>query len=109
VRSDPPGAVVYVDGRHRGAAEGDGLVVPFDFYGTRVVVARKDGYRPLRREVPLDPPWYQYPPFDLFADLLWPGTIEDVHRVDLALERRPPPPTPEALEARARSFGSEAR
>jgi len=95
--------------RIRTQFENDPDRVPFDFYGTRVVVARKDGYRPLRREVPLDPPWYQYPPFDLFADLLWPGTIEDVHRVDLALERRPPPPTPEAIEAGARSFGSEAR
>ncbi len=107
VRSDPPGAAIYVDGAYLGEAP---VELPFDTYGTRTVLARRPGYTPVRRLVALDPPWYQYFPFDLVTDLLWPGTIHDVHDVTVRLERRGEPADPEALERRAERFGaSEAR
>ena len=113
VRSDPPGATVFVDGREVGAT-GDGpVVVPFDFYGTRVVTARLAGHPPVSVEVELDPPWWQVFPLGFFTDVLWPGTIEDVHEPDvvnpLRLERRPQvePGTAE-VEARARHFAESA-
>ncbi len=107
VRSDPPGALVIVDGVEAGETGAERpVILPFETYGTRVVTVRKPGFVPRRREVPLDPPWYQYPPLDLFSDLLWPGTIEDVHEVELRLERRPTPAAdPEALIERAEHFG----
>lgn len=103
VRTDPPGAEVWVDGRPRGSSPAE---MTFSSYGTREVVARKQGHAPARVRVELDPPWWQYPPFDLFTDLLWPGTIEDVHEPEpLVLERRGELEPAEAVAERARHFG----
>lgn len=106
LRTDPPQAEVWVDGRHRGTTP---VAVPFESYGTREVVARKPGHVPARVEVELSPPWWQLPPFDLFTDLLWPGTIEDRHEPPpLQLERREAPvESAEEVAARARRFAAE--
>lgn len=106
VRPDPPGpAAVYVDGAYAGTTAGDEpLVVPFETYGARVVTVRRPGFVPARREVALDPPWYQYPPIDLFSDLLWPGTIEDVREVRIRLEPRPEPADAEEVLREAEHY-----
>jgi hypothetical protein len=99
----PAGAEVFVDGREAGrTGEGVPLVIPFEAYGTRTLEARKRGHTPLVREVTLDPLWWQWPVIDVFTDLLWPGTIEDVHVVRLELTPRAAPEDPAALERRAR-------
>lgn len=112
IRSDPPGAEITLDGQLVGTTGPDAPVrAPFDFYGERVVVARLPGHLPVRREVRLEPPWYQYPPFDLLSELLWPGTIEDVHEVRLELAPRPAlePAGADALERRAGQLEGELR
>ena len=82
--------------------------VPFESYGTRVVVARKPGHAPARVEVELPPPWWQVPPFDLVTDLLWPATIRDRREPDaIALEQRGEAPSAEDVAARARAFRAE--
>lgn len=103
VETVPAGAEVFIDGREAGrTGEGVPLTIRFESYGTRTLVARKRGHVPLTREVTLDPPWWQWPVIDVFTDLLWPGTITDVHLVRLELEPRPAPEDPQALEDRAR-------
>lgn len=105
VRSDPPGAVVYVDGQPRGTTSaGQPVEVPFDAYGTRTVIVRREGYVPTRRQVELKVPWYQYFPIGLVTDLLWPGTIRDEHRVELKLKRRGPPRPAKELAKDGRHF-----
>lgn len=107
VKSDPEGAEVWVDGRQRGVTP---LEVPFESYGTRALVLRKEGHVPARVQVELPAPWWQFPPADLVTDLLWPGTIEDVRETELVvLARRGEPETAEALAERARHFGRSAR
>jgi hypothetical protein len=113
VRSEPPGATIFVDGREVGDTAEGPVEVPFDFYGTRVVTARKPGFVPARVEVELDPPWWQVFPLGFFTDVLWPGTIEDVHEPapvnPLTLEpRSEPDPDTDAVEARARHFAESA-
>src|SRR5688500_18698661 len=89
IETQPPGAEVFVDGREAGrTGEGLPLAVSFDSYGTRTIEARKRGFVPVRREVTLDPPWWQWPVIDIFTDLLWPGTITDERHVRLELEPR---------------------
>jgi PEGA domain len=108
VRSDPPGARVYLDGRFRGttgAGAGE-LSVPFEFYGSRRLVLRAEGYVPHSGRVELAPPWWQWFPLDLFVDVLWPGTVEDTHEVRVDLERRGSPGPAADVEARARAFGA---
>ena len=113
VRVDPPGAVVYLDGRFEGPTDAEGeLEVPFDFYGTRTLVLRHPGHAPLETTVELSPPWWQLFPLDLFTDVLWPGTIEDTHQTErLVLKRRPGPRPADAVQGDAEAFraGQERR
>ena len=83
IRSDPPGAVITLDGErleNRTPAE-----VPFDFGGTRGVTLSAPGYRLLDATAEVEDPWFTYFPLDVFAEFLWPGTIEDVQQFDYAL------------------------
>ena len=105
VRTDPPEAEIYLDGRHRGRTDGAGpLVIPFLHYGTRTLVARRPGYAPVRRRVVLDPPWYQLPVLDLVTELLWPGTIRDERPLTLTLSPRGAPGDATAALRRAERF-----
>jgi hypothetical protein len=86
VRSDPPGAKVYVNGEAVGTTPCDH---EFSFYGTVDVTLRAPGYLSHREIKTLSPPWYQFIPIDLFTDLLLPFTIHDVHTVSIALKPSP--------------------
>jgi hypothetical protein len=84
IRSDPPGALISLDGKDtelRTPAE-----IPFDFGGTRAVTLSAPGHRILETTAELDDPWFTYFPLDIGADLLWPGTIEDVQAFDYVLQ-----------------------
>lgn len=83
IRSDPPGAVITLDGERleqRTPAE-----VPFDFGGTRGVTLAAPGYRLLETTAHVDDPWFTYFPLDVFAEFVWPGTIEDVQEFEFQL------------------------
>lgn len=93
VRSDPPGARVFLDGEDVGTTPAR---IPFEFYGTRELMVRmeetdKRGERSLAPEtrlVKVRAPWHQWFPFDLATEFLWPGTIVDEHVVEFTLEPR---------------------
>ncbi|MBN1422300.1 MAG: PEGA domain-containing protein [Planctomycetes bacterium] len=88
VRSEPPGATVYLDGREAGTTPAR---IPFSFYGGHEILLRRTGYRSVAEMVTTRAPWYEYFPIDFFAENLWPGTIADEHRFSYALA-----PLPEA-------------
>jgi hypothetical protein len=88
VRSEPPGAQVYLDGEGAGPTP---LRIAFDHYGGHEILIRKPGYRSVSETVRVRAPWYQYVPVDLVAEVIWPGTITDEHTFDYRLE-----PLPEA-------------
>ena len=83
LRSDPSGATVVVNGDEVGVAPAK---LHFESYGTFEVVMSAPRYRRLRALVPVQPPWYERIPFDLFAEAAWPWTIHDEHPVTLKLE-----------------------
>jgi hypothetical protein len=95
VRTDPPGAQVRVNGDEIGRAP---VSWRFDHYGTVLVEAELDGYRPVQQAFKLRTPWYQRPVADFFADVVWPGKIKDDHELRLELEPERPP-TPAEIEA----------
>jgi hypothetical protein len=75
IRSDPPGALIALDGKDtelRTPAE-----IPFDYGGTRAVTLSAPGHRVLETTAKLEDPWFTYVPFDFCAELLWPGTIHN--------------------------------
>lgn len=74
VLSDPPGAVVFVDGRYIGATPVDDH---FTYYGKRKFTLIKDGYQTLTVEQDIPAPWYQYFPLDFVSEVLIPWRWTD--------------------------------
>ena len=76
IDSDPQGARVFLNDEEVGVTPAK---LSFLWYGDYDVILRKDGFETLKTHYRLDPPWYQYPPFDLIAECLIPATIRDAH------------------------------
>ena len=74
VRTNPPGAQVYIDRQLIGASPAS---TSFLYYGTRHIEVVADGYRTEKVLRKLSPPWYQLPPLDFITETLWPGEIRD--------------------------------
>src|SRR6266542_684785 len=83
VETNVPGAQIYVDGKPVGASPADGQ---WEYAGYREFTAVAPGYEPLVQRVRFAPMWYEFPPLDFFAEVLWPFRIEDRRAVHLALE-----------------------
>lgn len=89
IRSDPPGAPVWLDEQMVGVTP---VELRFDHYGVRRVrigpVRDAEGRvqrLATERMVNIAPPWYEEFPIDFFSEVLWPGTVVDVHQVALSL------------------------
>ena len=113
IRSEPVGAEVYIDGEYVGRTRAedhvDGpLYANFVFYGTRDYTLRKPGYQTTSGVVVLEAPWYEYPPFDFFAEVLVPYPIVDEHHIGVKMEKAQPADV-DALYARARDYRYNAR
>src|SRR5262249_15529581 len=83
INSDPPGALVYRDGRPIGTTPVDDA---FIYYGKYHFTLVKDGYETLHVEEDFASPWYEYPPLDFFAENVWPWKIRDVRRPNYHLQ-----------------------
>jgi len=84
IRSDPPGALITIDGEPttlRTPAE-----IPFDFGGTRAITLAAPGRKVLDATAEVSDPWFTYFPLDIGAEFLWPFTIHDVQTSDYKLE-----------------------
>ena len=83
VRTNPPGALVYVDNQQIGTTP---CSVDFTYYGTREIRLIKPGFETLTVNQPIPTPWYQYPPLDFVSENLIATKIRDNRTVtyDLA-------------------------
>ncbi len=84
ITSDPPGAVVFRDGKYLGATPVDDHFV---YYGDRNFTLIKDGYQTLNVVQNIPAPWYQYWPLDFVTEVLVPKRITD--RREFHYELRP--------------------
>lgn len=104
IRSNPPGALVIVDGREIGYTPAS---VDFTYYGTREIKLVKDGYETLTTLQTYEKPWYQYPGVEFVSDNFLPATVTNRH--DLTYNMRPGVIQPLGdLRGRADSFRSRA-
>lgn len=103
--SDPPGALVMLEGRELGYTP---VSVDFTYYGTREFTLVKDGYETLTVKQPVAKPWYQYAGVDFFADNLTPGHVTDRHQFRYALTPARIVPN-DILRQRGEQLRSEAR
>jgi len=97
IRSDPPGALVYVDDYQLGTTP---VSHDFVYYGTRKIRLVKDGYETLTVRQPFPVPWYEYFPLDFVSENIVPWEIRDERVVDLSMAPAALTP-PEVVVARA--------
>ena len=83
IRTDPPGAWVYLDGEEIGKTP---LERPFAAYGTHTLIVAKEKHKPVNTTVNLKPPWWCVFPFDFFVEL-WPAKVVDKHSLSFELVR----------------------
>ena len=92
IRSEPPGALVYVNDRLIGESP---VTYDFTWYGWHRVILRKEGYQRLDDRQELRAPLHLWIPFDLVMELL-PFPIRDARTwsYTLAPSAAPSSPTP---------------
>lgn len=105
IRSNPPGALVYVDDQEIGYTP---VSTPFTYYGTRKVTLIRDGYETVTVKEKIRAPWYQIPPLDFFSENLWPRQLRDERILNFQLYPQQIVPT-EQLRERAESLRGSAR
>jgi hypothetical protein len=94
VRTNPPGALLYVDDYEIGTTP---VSTNFTYYGTRKIRLVKDGYETLTLMQPIPAPWYEYTPADFVAENLVPGQIRDQRTLDFQLKPQVVVPTEQLL------------
>ena len=99
IRSNPPGAMAYVNNKPIGRTP---ISTSFVHYGTMDFRLVKDGYETVTVQKEIKAPWYQWPGIDFFSEVVWPQEISD-HKV-ISFEMRPERIVPtDELMARAES------
>lgn len=76
VRSNPPGARVFVNGRYAGETP---VQVPFDWYTNYLIHVEKVGYLPVDERRAVRAPWYLWIPLDAVTEAL-PWKVKDERR-----------------------------
>jgi len=104
IDSDPPGALVYLNDTEVGRTP---LKRDFTWYGKYDVILRKEGYQPLQAKTDVNAPWWQWVPFDFFAELS-PVRLTDRQHLHYALTPASTQPADaNALIDRARNLQTE--
>ncbi len=86
VRTNPGGAMVYVDKQPVGLTP---VSTSYVYYGTRSVEVVRDGYRTEKFLRRFNPPWYAIPPLDFFSETLWPFELRDERVIDVQMSPEP--------------------
>ncbi|MCL2349015.1 MAG: PEGA domain-containing protein [Planctomycetaceae bacterium] len=82
VRSDPPGALLYVNKKPVGHTP---ITLSFTHYGEMEFMLSKDGYETLREIRKIRAPWYEWPGVDFFSEVVWPQKITDLKQLDFQM------------------------
>jgi PEGA domain len=86
IRTNPPGAMVYVDKQPIGLTP---VSSNFTYYGTRNIEIIRDGFRTERFLRKFSPVWYEIPPLDFVSETLWPFELRDERIIDVQLTQEP--------------------
>ncbi|MDR3232846.1 MAG: PEGA domain-containing protein [Planctomycetaceae bacterium] len=74
VRTNPPGATVYLDGKEIGRTP---FSTNFNYYGKREFKVVKQGYETQTKLLPVRAPWYEWVGIDFVSEVLVPGKLTD--------------------------------
>ena len=100
INTEPTGALVWLNNEEIGRSP---ATVDFLWYGDYDIVIRNKGCGTLITHAVLDPPWYQLPGIDFFAEVLYPGRIHDARSLYFTLNPETLPDH-DALVGRALEF-----
>ena len=110
ITTAPPQALVFINDQDVGRST---VTTDFLWYGDYDIIIRKDGYKTLKTHWQIDAPWYQRVPMDIFAEVLYPGWLHDVHERHFELEPATTPTQGELLgrakETRERALSRRNR
>ena len=82
IRSNPPGAFVYIDDNQIGTTP---CSTDFVYYGTRQFRLVREGYETLTVDKKISAPWYEWYGIDFFSENLVPAEIRDERTIDFDL------------------------
>lgn len=94
VRSNPSGAMAYVDNQPIGTTP---CATDFTYYGTREIRLVKAGYETLTINQPLPAPWYQIAPLDFVSENIVPAKIQDYRTASFNLSPQVIVPTEQLI------------
>ena len=100
INTEPAGALVFLNDEEIGRTP---VTTDFTWYGDYDLIIRHEGCQTLNTHVNVLAPWYQHPPIDFAAEVLWPGRIVDARSYDFTLTPAEPPDR-ETLIDRAQTF-----
>ncbi len=95
INTEPQGALVTLNDQQVGTSP---VTVSFNWYGNYQVRLQKDGYETLDTARRLKAPLHDYPPFDLCAELFYPGVIRDNYEWAFDLTPKQYPTRDELIE-----------
>ncbi len=105
IRSNPPGAYVYVDNYPIGTTP---VSTDFVYYGKRQIRLVRDGYETLTVDQKIRAPWYQWFGIDFISENLVPYNIRDEQTLNFTMAPQQVPSSPQ-LTARAEELRSSSQ
>jgi hypothetical protein len=84
IRTNPPGALVEIDGERKGLSP---VSTDFTYYGTHEITMSAPGYETLTVQQKVQTPWYQQVPVDFFSNHFLLGDVTD--RRDFSFQLQP--------------------
>lgn len=105
IRSNPPGATVYVDNQPIGVTP---CATSFVYYGTREIRLVKPGYETLTINQPIPAPWFELPGIDFISENVLPNEIQDYRTVSYTMSPQAVVPS-DTLVSRANQLRQAAQ
>ena len=107
IRTDPPGALVEVDGQRLGLSP---VSMDFTYYGTHEITLSAPGYETVTLQQPVARPWHQAVPVDFVSNHFLGTHITDRHDFVYHLRPRQKPLNEEVeLIDRGQNFRSQSQ
>jgi hypothetical protein len=95
INTQPQGALVVLNDEEIGVSP---VTASFEWYGDYWIRISKEGYETLDTHRKLKAPWYDYFPFDFFAQIIYPGRIVKSYEWTFELAPQKQPTTEELLQ-----------
>jgi hypothetical protein len=94
INTEPKGAIVVLNDEEIGTSP---VTVSFEWYGDYNVRISKEGFETLKTHRNLKSPWYDYFPFDFFAQIVNPKRIVDSYQWSFTLAPQTQPDREELI------------